>query len=89
MSLLELIHEPHDFFADLYDGHFERGGKKMASHILVHVTKTIHAHQIGIASGAPDISFGECRAHFITSAPDYDEISCGGVRIYREDADLQ
>ena len=89
MSLLELVGSPHDFFADLYDGHFERGGQKIASHIQVHVVRTVHAHKIGAAAPSPDIQFGNCQAHFITKAPDFDEITCGGVKIYREDDDLQ
>ncbi len=89
MSLLELIHAPHDFYADLYDGHFERGGTKIAAHVLVHVVTVVHAHRIGAASPQADIEVGECRAHFITKAPDFDEITCGEVKIYREDTDLQ
>ncbi len=89
MSLEKLITQPHDFFADLYDGHFERGGHKIATHIRVHIVRVVHAHAIGAAKPAPDIVFGDCHAHYITRAPDYDEISCGGVKIYREDQDLQ
>jgi hypothetical protein len=89
MSLAKLIAQPHDFYGDLYDGHFERGGHKIAAHILVKIVRVVHAHAIGDVNHAPDINFGDCQAHFISREPDYDEISCGGARIYREDSDLQ
>src|SRR3954467_9380388 len=43
--LPEMIRHPKPFHADLYRGHFERGGTVIARQIEVRITQVVHFHQ--------------------------------------------
>lgn len=104
-SLQAMIKHPMKLHADLYKGHFERGGVLLAKSVIVTIVKIVHVHKLGESSpnAEPLISFGEgderYQAHFIQAAPDFDEIErlpsqngqSAGVSkvIYREDQDLE
>jgi hypothetical protein len=99
-SLLAMIAHPASFKADLYMGHFERGGQKIASGIKVKIVKVVHAHHLGEPSpdSEKEIHFGEpgemYEAHFISAAPDFDQIDritsdSKSMTIYHEEDDLK
>jgi hypothetical protein len=100
-SLLAMIAQPKDFKADIFAGHFERGGQIVAAGIHVHVVQVVYAHHIGDPPMDPqtDIEFGKAgdaqyKSHYIRAAPDFDQINRIDPKtglseiIYREDEDL-
>jgi hypothetical protein len=81
-ALRELVESRKAFQADLYQGHFERGGKVLIRDVTVRLIQTVHWHEFDPAATRPDaaryIVFGEAEepylAHEITIAPNYDQI---------------
>jgi hypothetical protein len=80
--LPDMIHNPKPFKANLYRGHFERGGKKIASDIVVSIKQVIYYKKINpeeVKSGTTDfIIFGNPKEQFIvhqlTNRPDFEQI---------------
>lgn len=69
------------FLADLYRGHFERGGEVLLEDVEVSVAKLVHLRRFepGDSNGGEEwIAFGSQSEHFlahrITSAPDFDQV---------------
>jgi hypothetical protein len=80
--LPNMIHNPKSFKANLYRGHFERGGTKIASDINVTIKAVIYYNQFNgdkaRATANTFILFGNEKenfiAHQITNKPDFDQI---------------
>lgn len=80
--LPEMIANPKAFHAKIYKGHFERGGKLIADHVIVQIKKLVFAKKFKPMQPKPSegtyILFGneqeQFLAHEITSAPDFDQI---------------
>lgn len=97
--------KPHPFKADVYLGHFERGGQLAKKSVTVTPTKMIYAKKFdGIRLPFDQhVFFGEgdefFAAHVISAAPDFDMISEAykerassfgiGKQIYFEEGDLR
>jgi len=86
-SIVDLLpgdpaNEPRsEFKADVFHGHFEKGGDVIASGASVRVTNVIHFQELGRADKAADLEYilfgGEQRAflaHRITQPPDFDQV---------------
>lgn len=82
-SLPEMIKSPRPFKAELFRGHFERGGEPIATNVTVTIKSTIHFRKFDTTAGQPELSsqilFGKSNewfmAHFITAAPDFDQVT--------------
>ncbi len=80
--LPDMVAHPKPFKAQIYKGHFERGGLKIADNVTVQV-KVIFAKKLNPADKSPStakfILFGNSEeqfmAHEIISKPDFDQIS--------------
>ena len=80
--LPEMIANPKPFTANIYRGHFERGGMMIAENISVKIKQVIYFEKFNRGeSKSPDadfILFGnrkeQCAAHHITNKPDFDQI---------------
>jgi hypothetical protein len=95
--LPDMIQNPHPFSAQIFKGHFERGGVMIADNVTVNIKKVIYFKQFSPNDVKPKdpefISFGEgpeqFLAHVITTKPDYDQIlKANGESIYYETGDL-
>lgn len=72
---------------DLYRGHFERGGKRIATGVDVEIERVVHYRRLDPATPRPAmpsyVAFGDADegylAHWISGRPDFDQI----VRIER------
>ncbi len=79
--LPEVIKPGAKFKADIYAGHFERGGTRVRSNVPVTVARIVHFRRFE-AAAAPDptlwLAFGRGNerflAHRIEGAPDFDQI---------------
>jgi hypothetical protein len=79
--LPDTVRDGASFAADLYRGHFERGGKPISKGVTVTVRRIVHFRRFD-AGRAPDatqwIGFGRGREHFlahrIEAAPDMDQV---------------
>lgn len=80
--LPEMIAHPHPFQADLFKGHFERGGSVFIENATVTITKVIYFKKFSPTDTAPAsaryILFGNSAeqflAHEITAKPDFDQL---------------
>jgi hypothetical protein len=80
--LPEMIHNPKPFKANLYRGHFERGGTKIASDINITIKTVIYYDKFNTnkarTAANTFISFGNEKenfiAHQISNKPDFDQI---------------
>lgn len=80
--LPDMIQNPKPFKVNLYRGHFERGGKKIASDIVVSIKQVIFYKKFNAAEAKSSttnfIFFGNTKeqfmAHQITNKPDFDQI---------------
>ena len=80
--LPEMIENPKSFSVDLYRGHFERGGIKIASKAIVKIVKVIYFKKFDENEAKATISnfilFGNAKeqflAHQITNKPDFEQI---------------
>jgi hypothetical protein len=80
--LPDMIHNPKPFKANLYRGHFERGGKKIVSDINVTIRTVIYYDKFNVnktkSTTNTFILFGNEKekfiAHQITNKPDFDQI---------------
>ena len=80
--LPEMIENPKSFSVDLYRGHFERGGIKIASKAIVKIVKVIYFKKFDEnetkAIATNFILFGNSKeqflAHQISNKPDFDQI---------------
>ncbi len=83
-----------EFKADIFRGHFEKGGDVIASGARVGVTSVIHFRELGSADKATDLNYilfgGEQQsflAHGITQPPDFDQVLSANVTpfVFTED----
>lgn len=80
--LPEMLQKPRPFKIQLYRGHFERGGTKIAENITAHIRTILHFRKFDPAAtrpqGADFLIFGTEKeaflAHAITAKPDFDQI---------------
>jgi hypothetical protein len=80
--LPEMMAQPKPFKANLYRGHFERGGTKIATNVLVSIKKVLYYTKFdpkAIPTANTDyIAFGNEKeqfiAHKITVRPDFDQV---------------
>ena len=80
--LLELGNTRMSFKGDLYEGHFERGGTKLAASVEATIAQVVYLHELNPLEARPEfpeyILFGSPRetflAHKITAVPNYDQI---------------
>lgn len=81
--LPDMIAHPKPFRADLYRGHFERGGVPIAQGIVVQLTHVIYSKKFDPAATHPAtlqyFAFGvpggeQFIAHVITAKPDFDQV---------------
>jgi hypothetical protein len=82
LALPDLVAHPHPFHADLYRGHFERGGTVIAGGLTVNLGNVLYwkkfvpgarkpDHAVNILLGSPTEAF---LAHYIVAKPDYDQV---------------
>ena len=77
-----MIKNPKSFKAQLYKGHFERGGKVIAEEVAVNIKQVIYFKKFNPQDIKPEngnyILFGNEKeqflAHLITTKPDFDQI---------------
>jgi hypothetical protein len=80
--LPEVIADKRSFTADIYRGHFERGGKLIAKNVTVDIQKIIYFRKFTPEKGRSKtlqyILFGKGSekflAHLITAPPDFDQV---------------
>jgi hypothetical protein len=80
--LPEMIANPKPFTAKIYQGHFERGGKLIASNVLVEIKQVVYFKKFEAKDSEQGFSkyivFGnqteQFMAHLITSKPDFDQV---------------
>lgn len=80
--LSQTIAAGKSFKADIFRGHFERGGKPIATKVTVTIKNVVHFRKFDPAAQAPRelnyLLFGKERelflAHLITAPPDYDQV---------------
>lgn len=81
--LPEMVRNPRSFSADIFKGHFERGGSIVVENVRFEITKVLYfrkfkpgdvhpPHAIYLLFGNQEEQF---LAHLITAAPDFDQIS--------------
>lgn len=78
----EMITKPHAFKAQLFQGHFERGGTVIAEEVTVSKVEVIFQQKLSAGTPAPDVIsyfyFGEngagYLAHVIHGKPDFDQL---------------
>jgi hypothetical protein len=78
----EMIQKPHSFEAEIYSGHFERGGKLIAEHVRVTNVRVIFSQKL-FANEKPVpeskyFAFGSGKeqfmAHLIQGKPNFDQL---------------
>ena len=80
--LPELVAHPRAFRADVYRGHFERGGTRIANGAVVQVRRVVYFRQLQPTEADPArpefLVFGNAQeqfmAHRIAGRPDYDQV---------------
>ena len=79
--LPEMIAKPHKFKVNIYEGHFERGGKKIAESVETSIIEVIYSQKLDTKLGLKTINFllfgnekEQFAAHLITLKPDFDQI---------------
>lgn len=80
--LPDLIKNPRPFTAQIYRGHFERGGVMIAENVTVDITKVIYFKKLTSTDTKPNLGtyllFGnneeQFLAHAIVAKPDFDQI---------------
>jgi hypothetical protein len=80
--LPQMMEHPTPFKADIYLGHFERGGEIVASDVTVTIQKVLYFKKFDPTAPTPRLSqlvvFGNSEelfaAHLITAKPDFDQI---------------
>ncbi len=81
--LPDMVAHPHAFSAQLFKGHFERGGTVIADHVQVDIQKVIYFKKFDPSESQPVTAayllFGNSEeqflAHQISAAPDFDQVS--------------
>jgi hypothetical protein len=81
--LPEMAEHPRPFKAEIYKGHFERGGEVIATNVTVEIQSVIYFKKFIPGENKPTIGkfllFGSnlepFAAHLITAKPDFDQIS--------------
>jgi hypothetical protein len=79
--LPDMINNPTKFRANIYRGHFERGGKKIVENVSVVIQKVVYSKKFDPKETKPTklqyILFGNSNeqflAHLISAKPDFDE----------------
>lgn len=77
-----MAQNPRPFMAQLYKGHFERGGELIASSVQVKLKRVVYFKKLQPNEKKPSVAsfllFGnqeeQFMAHFITGKPDFDQI---------------
>jgi len=80
--LPDVVSAKRSFKADLFRGHFERGGLPIATGITVDIEQVVYFHQFEPTAGHPDhaqyLLFGKGSeaflAHLISARPDFDQV---------------
>lgn len=79
--LPDMLKKPKNFKANLYEGHFERGGIKIAENVEISIVEVIYSQKLNAKLGLKTINFlvfgnekEQFMAHFITVKPDFDQI---------------
>jgi len=80
--LPEMIQNPRPFRADLFRGHFERGGIQIAGNAVITIKKVIYFTKFNPNAAKPDqltyLLFGRPNqaflAHIISAKPDFDHV---------------
>ncbi len=80
--LPEMLDNPRPFKAEIYTGHFERGGKPITGKLPVSIKRVIYRQKFDTAAKRPKTAsylvFGNNKeqfaAHTITAKPDFDQI---------------
>jgi hypothetical protein len=80
--LPNMINNPKPFKVNLYRGHFERGGTKVADSVLTTIKQVIYFHKFNKEATKPEkleyLLFGNEKeqflAHKIVAKPDFDEV---------------
>ncbi|MGZ3704400.1 MAG: hypothetical protein ACXWP1_00130 [Bdellovibrionota bacterium] len=81
-SLPEMMAHPHPFSAELFHGHFERGGDSFAQNVQVNIKRVPFFRKFVPGQQKPEsesyLLFGTpgeaFLAHFITAKPDFDQV---------------
>ena len=84
----DMIDDPTSFKADLYRGHFERGGTKIADGVTVKITKVVAAWRLTATATRPaNGSFfmignadEQFMLHTITAKPNFDQVMAVAAR---------
>ncbi|WP_374080288.1 hypothetical protein [Bdellovibrio bacteriovorus] len=90
-NLPEMIKHPHSFKAQIYKGHFERGGVLIAENVTVNI-QVLYFKKFASSESKPlqgsYLLFGnkeeQFLAHLITTKPDFDQI----VQVKAEETEL-
>jgi len=79
--LPQMIRKPHNFRVNIYEGHFEKGGKQIAQQVEVRIKKVIYSKKLNDKMGLKNLHFilfgnqkEQFAAHLITVSPDFDQI---------------
>jgi hypothetical protein len=80
--LPEMVQAPRPFQAQLFRGHFERGGKVIAKAVTITIRKVVHFRKLDANSPRPSqlryLIFGKpgeaFLAHLISARPDFDHL---------------
>lgn len=80
--LPEMVQKPRPFTAQLYRGHFERGGVLIDSNVMVVIKRVVHFQKLARVAARPRpaqyLAFGADRewflAHVITGRPNFDQL---------------
>jgi len=80
--LPEMVAHPRPFLADVYRGHFERGGTCIAKGATVRIHRVVYFHRLNPAEAAAPLPayllFGNAQeqflAHRIAGQPDHDQV---------------
>lgn len=80
--LPEMLDTPRPFKAEIYAGHFERGGKPITGKLPVSIKRIVYRQKFDSAvtrsESASYLVFGDAKAqfaaHYITAKPDFDQI---------------
>lgn len=80
--LPEMLDNPRSFKAEIYAGHFERGGKPITGKLPVSIKRIVYRQKFDSAANRSEsasyLVFGDTKAqfaaHYITAKPDFDQI---------------
>ena len=80
--LSDMLDRPVPFTAELFVGHFERGGKRIAAHVKVQIKRVVFRAPLKASTPQPEVPqyllFGAPEApflaHLISGAPDFDQL---------------